>query len=191
MEDGTHDIRQATRGGRRLSAQRAAPLAAVLIAAALLVRMPPARGQGQPHIELATDDHAKFQYQQSATVHMNSGQTSNATVVPIPVGTRWVIEYVSIHGTLPAGQSFVPHINFRVLDTPVPFLQHNLNAGIRGTFRNPPVSFWHDSEPVRIYADASASSVLGGGLLVQAERSPNTGIADISYTLSGYLAPIP
>lgn len=190
MEVRTQDTpTRPARSARWLSPRRAAGWVLALAAVALLWRMPAARGQA--HVTaLSSDDRAQSQYQATATVHMNAGQLSSSTVVPIPFGTRWVIEYVSIHGNLPQNQNFVPHIWYRVLDTPVPFLQHNLLAGARGVFRNG-IAFWHDSEMVRIYADPSASQVLGGGLLVQSERNASAGAADIAFTLTGYLTPGP
>lgn len=175
-------------GSHWLPARRTVGLALAAAIVALLAYVPAARGQES--ILLSGDDRARFQYQRSATVHMNANQLSSQAAIPIPAASRWVVEYVSLSASLPANQNILPHIWYRVLDTPTPFLQHSLNASARGSFRNGSVFYWHDSESVRLYAEPSASTLLQGGLVVQAERSSGQGVADVAFTVSGYLAPM-
>lgn len=178
---------------RRMSTGRVMQAAVLATAIFVLARAPHAAGQ--VGVLLANDDHATFELQQQLMIHLNAGQISKAAFVNIPPQSRWVIEYVSMHATLPPSQSFVPHINFQAANdsTDGPFLQHNLPAESKGVFRGGTVAFWHTSEQVRIYADnPNVSSVLqNNSLQVQVERSASAGTADFQWTLSGYVTQKP
>jgi hypothetical protein len=111
------------------------------------------------------------------TVQVGFGQ--GLVGVPIPAGTRLVIDYVSIHGNAEGPGAIVPTILFESSINGQP----SVNYYISPVLIDPTIDQWRASQQVKIYADSLAMGVGYAGVV------PTT--LSFAVDISGHLIDIP
>ena len=111
---------------------------------------------GTPTVRNA-DEPGRGAFQTSVTVGFGQGLVS----VPIPAGTRLVIDYVAIHGNASGPGAVVPTILFESSINSQP----SVNYYISPVQIDPTIDQWRSSEQVKIYADSLAMGVGYAGVV--------------------------
>jgi len=113
---------------------------------------------GTPNVSIAgtptvrnADEPGRGAFQTSVTVGFGTGLAS----VPIPAGTRLVVDYVSIHGNAEGPGAVVPTILFESSINSQP----SVNYYVSPVLIDPTIDQWRASEQVKIYADSLAVGV--------------------------------
>jgi hypothetical protein len=112
------------------------------------------------------------------TVQVGFGQ--GLVGVPIPAGTRLVIDYVSIHGNASGPGTVVPTILFESSINSQPSVNYYISPVLIGDVTT---DQWRASEPVKIYADSLAMGVGYAGVV------PTT--LSFAVDISGHLINMP
>lgn len=129
---------------------------------------------GTPTVRNA-DEPGRGAFQTTVNVAFGGGLVG----VPIPAGTRLIIDYVSIHGNAEGPGAVVPTILFESSINS----QASVNYYISPVLIDPTVDQWRASQPVKIYADSLAIGVGYAGVV------PTTLNFDVD--VSGHLIDMP
>jgi hypothetical protein len=138
---------------------------------------------GTPNVSIAgtptvrnADEPGRAAFQTTVTVGFGQGLVG----VPIPAGTRLVIDYVSIHGNAQGPGTVVPTILFESSINSQPSVNYYISPVQIG---DATVDQWRASEQVKIYADSLAMGVGYAGVV------PTTLSFDVN--ISGHLIAMP
>ena len=129
---------------------------------------------GTPNVRNA-DEPGRGAFQTTVQVGFGLGLVG----VPIPAGTRLVIDYVSIHGNASGPGAVVPTILFESSINSQP----SVNYYISPVLIDPTLDQWRASEQVKIYADSLAMGVGYAGAV------PTT--LSFAVDISGHLINMP
>lgn len=121
-------------------------------------------------------------FQGKITGNWNDGQGIAHGTLAIPAGKRLVVEFISINISLVLGQNVVDSF----LTSTVDGNQVDYRLGVNANAAFPVSPFSHTiDKPVHIYADS------GSDLAASISRSPASGGASFSISVSGYLIDLP
>ena len=148
---------------RALGAGRLAPFA-LLLAAPLMM----AQSATAP----------KTPFQQQVTMSISTGAAGGFSSVPVPVGKRLIVEYVSLSGTVPAGQKLSAALQTTVGDSTAIY---SIVTGIDETADG--ADKLAANQMMKVYAE-------GPMLHVVCWRTKTDGQAQITLNISGYLEPL-
>ena len=114
-----------------------------------------------------------------ATVNLEDGSITGSSVpLTLPGGKRFVVEHLSVHSAVPAGQKpFLFMTTDNHLAASIPVESQGQNLFLADVFRT--------SHLVRLYLDATATHHL------QFTRNLTAGAADAVVVLTGYLIDLP
>lgn len=123
-------------------------------------------------------------------IFLTQGQTfRNQFLLPsqsIPVGKRFVIQYVSVFANVDPGQRPRAFLSGRLSDPASANLNVFLPLQFEGNFGGQ--DFWSASHPVSLYTDGQGN---GQELFMHCERDQGVGIAGCTFQVVGYLVDIP
>ena len=115
------------------------------------------------------DKSARTFFEENASVQLPSGLTGKAVpIITVPAGKRAVIETITVQVLVPPGQTPSANLNL-----------HALCVTRQGPFAGG--DLWTGTHPIRIYSEPEQVRVVGMA------RSPATGEANASFTITGYL----
>jgi hypothetical protein len=117
-------------------------------------------------------------FQQQVTMSISTGAAGGFSSVPVPVGKRLIVEYVSLSGTVPTGQKLSAALQTTVGDsTAIYSIVTAIDETSEGTDK------LAANQMMRVYAE-------GPMLHVVCWRAKTEGQAQITLNISGYLEPL-